>query len=29
MVHIQVADRISWMERVHELPAFERYPPQA
>ncbi len=26
--HIQVAERISWMERVHELPAFDRYPPQ-
>ena len=26
-VHIQVADRIAWMERVHELPTFERYPP--
>ena len=26
--HIQVADRIRWMERAHELPAFERYPPQ-
>ena len=26
--HIQVADRIGWMERAHELPAFERYPPQ-
>jgi hypothetical protein len=25
--HIQVAERISWMERAHELPAFERYPP--
>jgi hypothetical protein len=28
MVHIQVADRIRWMERAHELPTFERYPPQ-
>jgi hypothetical protein len=26
-VHIQVAERIGWMRRVHELPAFERYPP--
>ena len=26
--HIQVAERIGWMERAHELPAFERYPPQ-
>ena len=25
--HIQVADRLSWMEKVHELPAFDRYPP--
>lgn len=24
--HIQTADRISWMERAHELPSFERYP---
>jgi hypothetical protein len=26
--HVQVAERIGWMEHVHELPAFERYPPQ-
>lgn len=26
--HIQVAERIGWMERAHELPKFERYPPQ-
>jgi hypothetical protein len=26
--HIQVAERIGWMERAHELPTFERYPPQ-
>lgn len=25
--HIQVAERIRWMERAHELPAFERFPP--
>jgi hypothetical protein len=25
--HIQVAERIGWMERAHELPMFERYPP--
>src|SRR5688500_166833 len=25
-MHIQVADRISWMATAHELPAFERYP---
>ncbi|MGD9501434.1 MAG: GFA family protein [Methyloceanibacter sp.] len=24
--HIQVAERISWMEHVHELPEFERFP---
>lgn len=24
--HIQVADRISWMEHAHELPTFARYP---
>jgi hypothetical protein len=27
-MHIQVAERIRWMERAHELPMFERYPPQ-
>lgn len=27
--HIQVAERIGWMERVHELPTFERFPPGA
>jgi len=26
--HIQIAERVSWMERAHELPAFDRYPPQ-
>ena len=26
--HIQVAERIGWMARAHELPVFERYPPQ-
>lgn len=26
--HIQVAERLSWMERAHELPEFDRYPPQ-
>jgi len=26
-VHIQVAERISWMERAHELPQHNRYPP--
>lgn len=24
--HIQVAERIGWMEAAHTLPAFERYP---
>jgi hypothetical protein len=28
MVHIQTAERLRWMERAHELPAFDRYPPQ-
>ena len=27
-VHIQTADRISWMETAHELPAFRHYPGQ-
>jgi hypothetical protein len=26
--HVQVAERIAWMEGAHELPAFERYPPR-
>ena len=26
--HIQVADRIGWMKHAHELPEFERFPPQ-
>lgn len=25
--HIQVAERIQWMERAHELPQFQRFPP--
>ena len=25
-IHVQTAERISWMERAHELPVFERYP---
>jgi hypothetical protein len=28
-MHIQVAERIRWMEGAHELPAFERFPPQS
>ncbi|KAF0182877.1 MAG: GFA family protein [Hyphomonadaceae bacterium] len=27
-VHIQTAERLCWMVHAHELPAFERYPPQ-
>jgi len=27
-IHIQVAERITWMERAHELPQFQRFPPQ-
>lgn len=26
-VHIQVAERIKWMEDAHQLPEFDRYPP--
>jgi hypothetical protein len=26
--HIQVAERIAWMESAHALPSFDRYPPQ-
>ena len=26
--HIQTAERIGWMKSAHELPDFERYPPQ-
>jgi hypothetical protein len=26
--HIQVAERIGWMAKAHELPVFDRYPPQ-
>lgn len=26
--HIQIAERLNWMESAHELPAFDRYPPQ-
>ena len=29
MIHIQTAERLRWMERAHELPTFERYPPRA
>ena len=28
-MHIQVAERIRWMEGAHQLPAFERFPPQS
>jgi len=27
-MHIQVAERIGWMQSAHELPTFERFPPQ-
>jgi len=27
-LHMQIAERIGWMERAHELPVFERFPPQ-
>ena len=27
--HIQVAERIGWMEQAHELPTFERFPSSA
>ncbi|MGD9883424.1 MAG: GFA family protein [Reyranella sp.] len=26
-VHVQVAERLRWMERANELPMFQRYPP--
>lgn len=26
--HIQVAERLEWMASAHELPAFDRFPPQ-
>jgi hypothetical protein len=26
MIQVQAAERIGWMERAHELPAFPRYP---
>lgn len=25
-IHVQTADRLAFMEKAHELPAFERYP---
>ncbi len=27
-MQIQVAERLGWMQQAHELPAFERFPPQ-
>ncbi|MDF3074501.1 MAG: aldehyde-activating protein [Alphaproteobacteria bacterium] len=27
--HIQVAERLGWMESAHKLPTFDRYPPQS
>jgi hypothetical protein len=26
-VHVQVAERVTWMKHAHELPTFERFPP--
>jgi hypothetical protein len=26
--HVQVAERVPWMEHINELPTFDRYPPQ-
>ena len=26
-MHIQVAERLHWMETAHELPSFDRFPP--
>lgn len=26
-IHIQVAERITWMESAHKLPQFDRFPP--
>ena len=26
-VHVQVAERLTWLERANELPMFQRYPP--
>ena len=28
-VHVQTAERVGWMEKAHELPTFDRYPPQS
>lgn len=28
-IHIQVAERIGWMEHAHELPKYDRYPTHA
>lgn len=28
-IHIQVAERLKWMEGAHTLPAFERFPPKS
>ncbi|MEZ2141225.1 hypothetical protein AAE026_02785 [Bradyrhizobium sp. DN5] len=27
-MQIQVAERLRWMEHAHELPTFDRFPPQ-
>jgi hypothetical protein len=26
-IHVQYAEHLSWTEKLHELPQFERYPP--
>lgn len=26
-IHVQVAERLRWMEHAHELPTYDRYPP--
>lgn len=28
-VHVQVAERLAWMDTAHTLPVFERFPPQS
>jgi hypothetical protein len=29
MIQVQAAERLGWMARAHDLPAFERYPTKA
>jgi hypothetical protein len=28
-IHVQVAERLPWLEHIHDLPTFDRYPPQS